>query len=156
MKGIITYGSLINPTEIELIAPDASYTPVKVNGFRRHFGQKSVFRKGNNGQRGVLTVEKEYSSWFNGLLMYSLTDDYITSYKERESGYNIKSVDIYDISSYPEYSLPEELTEVYIAIGDRSLENPQPIPSYLKICMEGAKTFSNEFLTDFVITTYKK
>lgn len=58
MIGIITYGSLINPTEIESISSDISYKPVKINNYKRHFGQESTFRSGESGQKGVLTVEK--------------------------------------------------------------------------------------------------
>jgi len=81
MIGIITYGSLINPIEIDKIAPDALYIPVKVNGYRRSFSQKARYRKGKNNEKGVLTIDKHNKSWFNGLLLYSLSDEYIESYK---------------------------------------------------------------------------
>lgn len=153
MKTILSYGSLINPNEINSIAPEASYIPVKINNFRRHFGQKSMFRKGENGERGVLTVEKDNSSWCNGVLLYNLEKDYITQYEERESGYNIKNVDINTITSYSGYNIPDNINKCYIAVGKRPLKNPEPIPKYVELCLNGAKHFGNKYLTDFLITT---
>lgn len=89
-------------------------------------------------------------------MLYDLTDDYIQSYTKRESGYNIVNVSQENIESYPSYELPSKFKKLYIAIGDRPLENPEPIPSYLELCLKGAKNYGYKYFTDFVITTHQK
>ena len=156
MNGVLTYGSLLNPDERETVFSDANCIPVRIGGFRRHFAQKSTFREGDRGQRGVLTVDPDEEAWCNGLLVYPFTDAEFEEYKQRESGYEITSVDPDRIVGYDGYEVPEELTSVAIPCGARPLEDPTPIPSYAALCVEGARDIGDEFLADFLVTTHRE
>jgi len=152
VNGILTYGSLLNTDELEELFPEANYVPVRIDGYRRHFAQKSTFRDGENGERGVLAVEEDENSWCNGLLIYPIEQSEFDEYKERESGYEISEIEINCISPYKNHTLPE-LTDVVIPCGARPLSNPKPIPTYAALCIEGAQEWGDQFVTDFLLTT---
>lgn len=156
MYAILTYGSLLNKNEIDGMFANTEKIPVKIKGYRRHFAQKSTFRTGENEERGVLTVTPDKDSWCNGLLLIDISEAEYEEYKNRESGYTPETVPLKNIEAYPDYEIPHEISEVLIPIGDRPLENPNPIPSYTQLCVTGAEMWGQQFLTDFLVTTYKE
>lgn len=156
MYAILTYGSLLNKNEINGMFADTKKIPVKIDGFKRHFAQKSTFRTGENGERGVLTVTPTEDEWCNGLLLIDISEDEYEEYKNRESGYTPITVPLENLESYSGYDIPENISEVLIPVGDRPLSDPNPIPSYAQLCVDGAGMWGEEFLTDFLLTTYKE
>jgi len=155
MNGILTYGSLIHPAEIKMINPEASYIPVKLDGYKRYIGKKSK-RKSVDSKRGVFTVKQDDDYWCNGLLIYPINEEYFNSFDTREYGYNKNKLDMNKIKPYGNYSLPEELESVYIAIAKEPNQDLKPVPSYVDLCIEGARQHTREFATDFLLTTYYK
>jgi len=58
------------------------------------------------------------------------------------------------IDTYSNRNIPNDIEKLYSVTGNYPIKDANPIPSYLKICINGASKISNEFLSDFVITTY--
>ncbi|MDY7080917.1 MAG: hypothetical protein SXQ77_00560, partial [Halobacteria archaeon] len=152
------YGSLINPDEITsfFACTEPDLVPVRVEGFRRSFAQKSLHREGENGESAIMTVEKSDNNWFNATL-FPVTGDEFEGYKIREGGYTIVDVETRNVTPYADYSFsPSDYDRIVTAVGDRPLEDPRPIPYYASMCVEGAKEWGDSFLADFLVTTYRR
>lgn len=157
MDGIIVYGSLLSVDELEdVFGSTADFTPVKVFGWRRCFNQKADVRSPEDGAQGVMNVVSDASSWFNGVLVSNLSESSITRYRERETGYELKSVEGDQIQPYNSDGYTVDVDKDYrVASGRRFMENPEPIPSYATVCVEGAAEWGDKFLADFLVQTYR-
>lgn len=135
--------------------------PVRVEGYKRSFRQKSLHREGRNGERAILTVHPSQDHWFNAVVM-PIDDENMDYYGQREAGYTIKEVDPENVEPYRDEELSVQrqgglagFDELVTAVGDRPLEDPQPIPYYVSICVEGARHWGDRFLRDFLVTTHR-
>lgn len=162
MRGVIGYGSLLNPDEVDRMFGCAveELVPVCVDGYRRSFAQKSLVREGGDGERAILRVDPSSDDWFNAVVIPLEGIEY-ENYLGREAGYTVESVDPEKITTYQDGVLnvdrdfKSELYDSFVtAVGDRPLENPDPIPTYLTVCVEGALYWGDRFLRDFFVTTY--
>lgn len=161
--GILGYGSLLNPREVEAMfgVEEALLKPVRVDGYRRSFTQKSLVREGDSGERAILTVQPSPEEWFNAVVV-PLADEDMDYYRQREAGYTVTEVDPQDVETYRDKELGvtrnidvDRFDRFVTAVGDRPLEDPRPIPYYVSICVEGARHWGDTFLTDFVVTTHR-
>lgn len=152
-SALITYGSLLAFDELTDVFADPETYPIRVSGYQRHFAQEAMVRTGADGERGVLTVEPDSESWFNGLLVTGFTADEYEAYVSRESGYHLTMVDSSALTFYEESPTEDVLSDVRVPIGDEPLTDPTPIPAYANLCVSGAAEHGPQFLTDFLVTT---
>lgn len=153
MDSVIVYGSLLDPDAItDVFGGNATTTLVKVHGYRRCFDQRAAYRDDEGGANAVLNVVPDEATWHNAVLVSGFDAEHAERYREREAGYDLVSVPMDRIEPYGEETLPE-VDETYIAKGQRFTEYPRPIPSYVAECLEGAESWGEEFLADFVVQT---
>ena len=157
MSGLVVYGSLINKLEIERknIKLEEVF-PVSVKGFKRVFSQEPSWRRSSGNDRAVLTVvEDEYNS-INAILILGLNNDALHLFDERERGYWRKKVNLKNVNYCPKTGNDIVINDVYIYVGkqEKYNENLMPNPDYLRICIDGAKMWSEEFYEEFLKTTF--
>ncbi|MDY6777352.1 MAG: hypothetical protein SVU32_01690 [Candidatus Nanohaloarchaea archaeon] len=156
MRQVIMYGSGINPDETEFSLEQM--IPVRVEGFRRRFNQRTAWRGSEDGREGVLNVERSEGDWINAVLIMDIETGEAERLRERESGYRFEQVDADAITPYrsADAAAIEESVPVWIAIGERVDSSLEPIPSYLELCEEGARFWDKRvdgFYEDFLATT---
>lgn len=161
VTGVLGYGSLLHPGEVEAMfgVEEEELLPVRVHGYRRSFAQKSLVREGNDGERAILTVDTSPGDWFNAVVV-PLDDEAMTYYRQREAGYTVTAVDADDVEPYTGFDGEcdpdlRRFDELVTAVGDRPLDDPRPIPSYVSICVDGAAHWGDGFLRDFILTTHR-
>lgn len=155
MLGIVAYGSLINPQETKNIgAQPIASIPIKLHTFKRSFNQRPAWREEASVNAAVLNVQKSKDHWINGIC-YCFEEFDFTRLDEREKGYTRTLLKHDEITSYQksESTLPDN---IYIYLGKKEYLNESllPNPSYLDICLKGAKTWGDRFAIDFSKTTY--
>lgn len=153
-KGIFVYGSLLHPEELKQTFPHAhdDAFPIWIDGYRRHFNQRSTFREGDDGERAVLNLEEAPNERVNGVLVPNISTDAYSDYTDRESGYEVVKLPSEKITPYQDDDTVDSEV-VMTAIGNRRLSDPSPIPSYTALVLEGALLWGEDFATDFLITT---
>lgn len=164
--GIITYGSLIHPEEVQTlfgIGP-SDQLRVKISGFRRSFSKRiaaHLYRETSPEKQAVLNLEHHEEEWFNGLLLGRIERSDFERYAFREREYELIEVEPSRLTFYSEKTpgLLEEFESIYTCLlGDEELMNHslKPVPSYLELCLEGAKRHGSDFEQDFKRTTSVK
>lgn len=157
-ENLIVYGSLINKKELLDVVgyiTEKEIIPLKVNGFKRVFNQETTWRNGSGKKRAVLNVVKSNNNWFNGMLVCNINESYFWSLDKREEGY--KRIKVAPASIKFDYGIstkPEGRIWIYTGKHQKMRDDILPIPSYLDICLEGSKEWSERFYNDFLITTF--
>lgn len=108
--------------------------------------------KWGDGERGTLTAFPTEGSWINAILVQGISEDQFEEYRQREQGYTIMTVQKEVITPYDEKVQIEQSAK--IAVGKLWLDSVEPIPEYKQLCFDGAKTWGDEFHSDFVETTF--
>jgi len=155
MVGIVAYGSLINPQEIETQREQPSHIiPIKLETFKRSFNQRAAWRESSSEHAAVLNAQTSEKNWLNGVC-YCFRDFDFSALDNRERGYSRTAVLPDKINSYQGHNLPE-LAEVHIYLGKKEYKNSTtlPNPDYLNICLMGAKHWGEDFYRDFLNTTH--
>jgi len=155
MLGIIAYGSLINPQEIETQREQPSHSvPLKLFAFKRSFNQRPAWREGNSQHSAVLNVQTSKQDWLNAVC-YCFADFDFTALDNRERGYTRAAVPPDNVACYQGHNLPE-LEKIFIYLGKKKYENNSllPNPDYLDICLTGANHWGEDFYCDFLNTTH--
>lgn len=151
---LVVYGSLINKNELqkEFISIE-NVEMVKVFDFQRVFNQEPSFRLLDSKNRAVLNVKEASGFWFNAIIIKNLSYEYFEILDNREKGYDRTLLEKNQIKSYTH----ETFLDTYIYLGKKEKENSSILPNeeYLKICLNGVKSFGEEFYKDFLKTTYK-
>ena len=157
-RGVLVYGSLLDPAELEAtLSPGtvAEAIPVTVEGYRRSFNKVSAHREGENGETAICNAEPDPDARLNAVLVPDVPDAEYERYREREYRYEMVEVPTADISAYEGHD--EErvaaLDERLIATSEGGLADPEPIPYYVAMCVDGAREWGEKFLADFVVTT---
>lgn len=161
--GLITYGSLLDPAELEIVFNRRAMTvrPVRVAGYVRLFNKPvaSHLRDPGKGDgRGVLNLRPRKDGWFNGLLIYPVRESSVRRYAFREQEYDVERISPSTLSFYEEKNHPggEEIEAIYTCLltGDPDLdEGLAPVADYLELCREGARHWGDAFYEDFLRTT---
>lgn len=151
---LIVYGSLINKKELEkegISLVDVEL--VRVKAFRRIFNQEPSYRFVDSINRAVLNVIEDEDSYFNAILIKNLSKEYFEVLDKREKGYTRTLLDEKLVQTYD----GKNLKDCFIYLGKKEKLNNEILPNenYLEICLEGVKTFGDEFLQEFKETTYK-
>ncbi len=159
---LVGYGSLLNSHSARRTLSVSSWrVPIITYGVRRVFDYimpVSVRRRyptpSDDRAYGVLNVYAtgKHSDWINGVLTEVAFSE-LDALREREEGYDLVSV------AYSRYPAGDALPSIaYILAcppGDRRTDpSLLPNPGYLKLCLEGARTISDDFATHFLESTY--
>jgi hypothetical protein len=157
VDALIVYGSLINESElIQHEFPLDSTYPVIVQGFKRVFSQEPSWRSDQGENRAVLNVFSSEHYWLNALLISDLSEDFLVDVDKREKGYDRIRVDPSSLRAYHPHHTAPAPQNIYIHSGktDKQSNSILPNPSYLDICLEGAKRWGEDFYTDFLDSTF--
>ncbi|MFB6142245.1 MAG: hypothetical protein ABEJ30_02750 [Halorientalis sp.] len=158
MRGVLVYGSLLDPAALAATlsaATAADAVPVRVAGYRRTFGMASRYREGEDGETAILTAEPDPEAWLNAVLVPDVPDEEFAVYRQREQRYDLVDVPAESVTAYHEPDAPTVAgqDERLLAVSERGLEDPEPIPYYAADCLAGARAWDEEFLADFLVTT---
>lgn len=154
MSFLIGYGSLIHPDETNRHAFEVtSRVPVRVLGFERLFNQRSCNRVGEGDKLSVLNVQKKENCWINAILLGGFSEKYHGEIDEREGGYERIKVPKNHILPYGNDIVKNDAF-IYVGLDYMKCEDMLPIDRYLDLCMRGAKCYGEEFLKDFLTTTW--
>lgn len=155
--GVIGYGSLLQPSELATLAENAPNRaiPVKVDGLKRVFNQRTSWRTEDDIVCGVANVVRAADSWINGVLLPDLTRSEFRAFRERERWYRLIEISIDDVEPYDrtEHSRIKRLELILTTTGLETDPDIEPIPSYVDVCLNGAETWGEEFHSDFVEST---
>ena len=155
---VFGYGSLLNQKSLRRTIPDAeNIVPCFIKGFKRDFSvwDPIGFRSGEHANVGfcALDVKKDSNpnSRVNGIL-FEMSENHFDSLLDREQGYRPVQVNAYD------YATGKLLQEAILFSADRnngtySFESSAQ-ENYLKICLDGAKSYGDDFYSEFLKSTY--
>ena len=155
MYNQIVYGSLLHVDELKKQNIDPSRVDlVKVKGFKRVFNQLPSWRKVDGIKKAVMNIEKDKNSWFNALVIKDLDEAYLQDLDHRERGYDRTALEDGSVTLYSDGTVLENCV-VYKGKEDKQSSEILPNPDYFEICKNGAKCHGEEFLEDYLKTTYK-
>lgn len=157
MTNLIVYGSLMSAGEVERLQLVAiEMHAVSVAGFRRSFSQEPSWRQGVGNQRGVLTVELEETAWLNAVLLTGVSDSATKMIEKRECGYERTCVSTNSICTFNDGQAVMPHVEASLFVGRPNLFNSQlqPNPEYLRLCLDAAREWGEEFFDQFCRTTF--
>jgi cation transport regulator ChaC len=157
-RGVLVYGSLLDPAELEATLSPATVErafPVEVHGYRRSFNKVSAHREGEHGEQAICNTEPDPDAWLNAVLVPDVPADEYELYREREYRYEMVNVPATDLVAYDgeKETTVAALDERLIATSEGGLDDPEPIPYYVAMCVDGARSWGEKFLADFVVTT---
>lgn len=154
---IVGYGSLLQPSELRELAPGMPdrAIPVKIEGFRRVFDQRTSRRTDDDVECAVANVVRSADSWTNGVLLPDVTRAEFEEFRERERWYRLVEVPPGDIEPYDtaDASSIEAQDVVLTTTGLETDTDIEPIPEYVDACLEGAAEWGETFREDFLETT---
>jgi hypothetical protein len=156
--GIICYGSLLSPDElVPFLNDDGSRAvPVRVNGFRRVFNQRSVWRSSTTDGDGsaVLNAVLDPGGSMNAVLVPELNAREYDALRRRERGYRMVEVEDSEIEPHGDTPLPDnDIVLVPTGNEERTDDSLKPIPEYIDICLDGARHWGESFYAEFLETT---
>lgn len=119
-----------------------------LEGYKRVFDFKSPYRhnKETNIFSCVLNIKKDVNYSVNGILA-TIPDNDLEDLLYRERGYNMSSICLED----------DKASNAFIAIDYKPYEyifNDPIQKEYLSICINAAKSFGDDFLENFINTTF--
>ena len=154
---LVGYGSLLQPSELASLAPDAPdrAIPVKIDGLQRVFDQRTSRRTDDDVECAVANVVRAADSWTNGVMLPDVTRAEFDEFRERERWYRLIEVPLDDIEPYdPAHaSRIQEEDLVLTTTGLETAEDIEPIPEYVKACVDGAAAWGEPFREDFLEST---
>lgn len=145
------------PDELDDLADGGSERaiPVRVDGVRRLFDQRTSRRDTDGAAAGVLNAVRDEECWINAVLLPDLSAAEFDRYRDRERWYRLVEVERDEIEPYrsADRSRVDEQALVVIATGERTDETLAPIPSYVRQCLAGAARRGEQFYEEFLATT---
>ncbi len=103
----------------------------------------------------MLNVKKNENCWINAVLLGGFEEKFHAEIDKREEGYKRVEVPKNHIVTYDGKIITNDAF-IYVGLEYMRDENILPIKSYLDLCIEGAKCYGNEFLQDFLFTTWTR
>ncbi len=155
---VFGYGSLISHYSLHVTAPDAKdIKPVWIKGFRREFSKwtSQGWHTHNLDLAGIpycsVDVVVDKSKQVNGVV-FETSPDGLEDLKKREDGYKLVSTVAYD------FETGKSLGECFTFSSNRcdgSYESGNPAQErYVKLCLDAAKEYGDDFFQQFLATTY--
>lgn len=150
---IFGYGSLINEESLRKTVPNASTLfPVILKNHIRIFETKSSTRfTKDNIAVCALNIKEDFNHQINGVC-FEVSDKYFDDLLKREGAYNLKEIIV-------ECFKTSEKIKAYVFVDNSKekqeflFEEPQQL-DYLKICLDGANKFGDEFYEMFLKSTF--
>ena len=154
---LVGYGSLIAPSELVTLSDDAPdrTIPIKIEGLKRIFDQRTSWRSNDDIECAVANAVRDSDAWMNGVLVPAVDRDEYTTFRERESGYQVIEVPFDDIVLYDKNDR-DRLERNDLVLTTTGLETDpdiEPIPGYVADCLESAAEWGEVFRDDFVEST---
>lgn len=153
--GVIGYGSLVNPAQqAGQNRHLQDIIPIRCGSYRRIFNQRPVWRESTATSSAVLNVHYSTADWLNAAC-YCYADFDFADLDYRERGYRRVALTTRGITCYEGKTLPS-LRGLFIYLGKPENRDDRllPHPDYLKICLDGARGWGEEFYRDFLNTTH--
>jgi cation transport regulator ChaC len=152
-KIIFGYGSLMNLQSLKKTVPDAkSIFPALLKNYIRVFETKSTTRLSKqNTSICVLNIKESQNSFLNGI-GFEVSEKYFNDLLKRESSYELREIVVQSLISGEEFSA--------FVFVDKFNKNQkflfdEPVQmDYLRICIDGAKDFGEDFYQMFLETTF--
>lgn len=163
-KNLFVYGSLMHPDEMEeMFGKNIKYLKAKLDGYVRDFSKKSYSWGKEDEIVGVLGLQKSDEEWCNGLVIKNIDEEKlnkyylretgmsISEYRENDSGYKIKEINIdrFDVG------IDNNTNCVTTSVISERLEKPNTDEEYLNLCYKAAKKHGDEFYNNFKNSTYE-
>lgn len=151
---VFGYGSLLNENSLKKTVPNASnIKPVILRGFIRVFNAKcGRICNCKNTNVAALNIEKsEINDFINGIV-FEMDELHFDELLKREEGYELIEIDIESYEGerfravtfrYPHFEAE------YDFLFDSEVQM-----SYYNLCLDGAKSFGDDFYRDFLETTF--
>lgn len=143
------YGSLMDNNLLKSTVPDATIIgPTLLKGYKRIFDLKSPHRHNEetNVFSSVLNIKKDENYSIQGVLI-DLSDNNLKDLLYRERGYKMACIAVGD----------DIQANTFIATDHKSysyIYNDPAQEEYLSICINAAKSFGDDFLENFISTTF--
>ncbi len=154
MYNLVVYGSLLNPKELKKHGIALSRVDtIKVKGFKRVFNQLPSWRKSNGIKKAVMNIEDDKYAWFNAIIIKELSKEYFDDLDKREIGYDRIPLKNGNVINYKNDII--ENCIIYKGKKDKQSSKILPNPTYFDICLNGAKTYNEEFFNDYIYTTFQ-
>ncbi|WP_457607949.1 gamma-glutamylcyclotransferase family protein [Nitratifractor sp.] len=150
MKALLVYGSLVHPDEHRAISGLVDAVPLRLRGYRRRFTQRPSWREGVGERIAVARVDPDPRGEINLLCLLFETIDF-RALDERERGYRRIEIDPSLLHPCRNEPLPD-CERFFLYLGREELHAPElePNPDYLRLCLEGARHWGEEFYRKFV------
>lgn len=151
---IFGYGSLINEYSLRRTVPNAyNIFPCRVKGFVRVFNLPTKRRRCvvHGIPIAVLNIEKsEWNQMINGVC-FEMDLTHFEDLKQRESSYELIEIEVEDYQGgfHKAFTFRALHFEAY----DFVFDSPTQM-DYYNLCLEGAKYFGDEFLKEYLETTF--
>lgn len=156
-KIVFGYGSLLNQASLRRTIPDAeNIVPCFIRGFKRDFSvwDPIGFRNGEYANIGFCALDVKASnpdSRVNGVL-FEMGDTHFDGLLDREQEYKQIQANAYD------YTTGKLLQEAILFSANKdngtySFESGAQ-ENYLKICLNGAKSYGDGFYAEFLRSTH--
>ncbi len=149
---LVVYGSLLHSNELKKHNIQRDMVQMlRVEGYKRIFNQLPSWRKVDGMEKAVLNIEEDSDFWFNAIVIKDLSIDYMRDLDKREIGYErilLNKAVTYD---------GEKVDNCFAYIGKTGKQSDLILPNsnYLKICLEGAKSYGEKFFEEFKKTTFQ-
>lgn len=154
---VVGYGSLLQPAELATLSEraPARAIPVKVDGLKRVFDQRTSRRTDDEVECAVANVVRAAGSWTNGVLLPDVGRREFETFRERERWYRLIEIPPDDVEPYDGSERPrvERQDLVLTTTGLETETGIEPIPTYVDGCLDGAAEWGEEFREDFLATT---
>lgn len=149
---IFVYGSLMSTDELDKMFDDYEYMKVIATDFVRDFSKRANSWGPEDEETGVMSLEREEGEKCNGLLVTGITEQELKQYSDRETGYDIEEIDSDKLTPYDKSeSIP---STVLTAITNWKMDEPNTHEGYYKLCVNAASSHGQDFLEEFMKTTY--
>ena len=155
---VFGYGSLLNEKSLlSTVSEIIEIKPALISGYRRDFGLwvEDGMKHDCADQCGkayyAMNAEKKEGAKMNGVLIKVDQEQY-DKLVQREKQYDIHDVEVYDFVENKVIT-NGSLFVASKGAGGFNFDNPAQL-KYLQICLEGARSFGQDFYDEFVRTTY--
>ena len=153
---IFGYGSLLSENSLRGTVPSArNIKPVRLYGFVRVFNFPGSTRvcEQSGVPIAVLNVEKsEWNQCINGIV-FEMDEEDLDKLITREQGYELVQVEVEDYHNKNNKMKAHFFRTPHYEAYPYQFESEEQ-RCYLDLCFEGCEVFGEEFLEEFVKTTY--
>lgn len=156
---IVGYGSLISNESRSKTQESGDEFPIKIKGFKRSWNIQ--VDNSRIGKTTFLGINKNKNYWFNGSLV-EIKKNSLVEFDKREKSYvrhllNKEEIEFYDKNMNDKFDFDN--SKIYVYLNKKEFEGFPTgeyliSQAYIDICIIGGLNFSEQFVNDFIKTTY--